>query len=63
VKIENEKLVQILLNGFLESYKSFVQGLSTLGAFPTFKQIVGNYYMKKKEECSKPQHELMKLSC
>ncbi len=36
VKIENEELVQILLNGFLESYESFVQGLSTLAALPTF---------------------------
>jgi hypothetical protein len=41
VKIENEELVQILLNGFLESYESFVQGLSTLVALPTFEQIVG----------------------
>ncbi len=40
VKIENEELVQILLNGFLESYESFVQGLSTLAALPTFEQIV-----------------------
>jgi len=41
VKIENEKIVQILLNGFLESYENFVQGLSTLAALPTFEQIVG----------------------
>jgi hypothetical protein len=41
VKIENEELVQILLNGFLESYESFVQGLSTLAALPTFEQTVG----------------------
>ncbi len=40
VKIENEELVQILLNGFLESYESFVQGLSTFAALPTFEQIV-----------------------
>jgi hypothetical protein len=46
VKIENEELVQILVNGFLESYESFVQGLSTLTALPTFEQIV-----------SKLQHE------
>ncbi len=41
VKIENEKLVQILLNGFLESYESFVQGLSTLTTLLTFEQIIG----------------------
>ncbi len=40
VKIENEELVQILLNGLLESYESFVQGLSTLATLPTFEQIV-----------------------
>jgi hypothetical protein len=40
VKIENEEVVQILLHGFLESYESFVQGLSTLVALLTFEQIV-----------------------
>jgi hypothetical protein len=41
VKIENEELVQILLNGFLESYESFVPGLCKLTALFTFEQIVG----------------------
>jgi hypothetical protein len=43
VKIENEKLVQILLNGFLESYESFVRTfhISSLTVLPIFEQIVG----------------------
>ncbi len=43
VKIKNEKLVQILLNGFLESYESFVRTfhISSLTVLPIFEQIVG----------------------
>jgi hypothetical protein len=51
-KIENEELVQILLNGFLENYESFVRTfhISTLVVLPIFERIVGKLLHEEKRK-------------